>query len=168
MKFETPCISSDSYLIQRIMSLEILGTRVLNYECNVHKIVPRFSTFHFVAHHGNMLGSPVGKIMIQPGSRCKSMASSDPMNFLISKAINIECWFQDRLILRVLIKNSWRHWNFMVEQQRIRDLQYRFCLSIYWCGGRRGFNWNHETGNVVGIGGNKWNLIGIWYSQTLY
>lgn len=57
MKFETPCISSDSYLIQRIMSLQILGTRVLNYGCSVHKIVPRFSAFHFVAHRGNMLAS---------------------------------------------------------------------------------------------------------------
>lgn len=55
MKFETPCISSDSYIILRIMSLEILGTRILNYECSAHKIVPRFSAFHFVAHHGNML-----------------------------------------------------------------------------------------------------------------
>lgn len=57
MKFETPCISSDSHLIQRIMSLQILGTRLLNYGCSVRKIVPRFSAFHFVAHYGNMLAS---------------------------------------------------------------------------------------------------------------
>lgn len=59
--------------------------------------------------------------MIQLGTRCKSMVSSDPMNFLISKAINMECWFQDRVILRVLVKNSsyiTTLWNFTVEQQR--------------------------------------------------